>query len=118
MDSGVWPLYRYDPRLIAQGQPPLQIDSPPIHWAVRDYERNETRFAMVEKIDRERFRRLSAAAVRNTAQRLALYKELSRVNLPEGEGGGKLSPVLASAEASESVTKTAHAAPAGAVKEA
>ena len=27
VDSGVWPLYRFDPRRIAAGQPPLQLDS-------------------------------------------------------------------------------------------
>ena len=27
VDSGVWPLYRFDPRRIAKGEPPLQLDS-------------------------------------------------------------------------------------------
>ncbi len=27
VDSGVWPLYRFDPRRIEAGQPPLQLDS-------------------------------------------------------------------------------------------
>ena len=29
VDSGVWPLYRFDPRRIAQGEPPLKLDSGP-----------------------------------------------------------------------------------------
>jgi hypothetical protein len=37
---------------------------------------------MVEKIDPVRFRQLSEASVRNTAQRLALYKELSHIAFP------------------------------------
>jgi pyruvate-ferredoxin/flavodoxin oxidoreductase len=88
VDSGVWPLYRYDPRLVETGKPPLQIDSGAIKANVRDYLRNETRFAMVEKIDPERFRRLSEASVRNTAQRLALYQELAKIGYPVAGGNG------------------------------
>ncbi len=82
VNSGVWPLYRYDPRLVDQGKPPLQIDSHNVRTPVTEYLRNETRFAMVEKINPQRFRELSEASVRNTAQRLALYKELSQIALP------------------------------------
>jgi pyruvate-ferredoxin/flavodoxin oxidoreductase len=82
VESGVWPLYRYDPRLAAQGKPALQIDAVGGKASVRDYLRNETRFAMVEKIDPARFKELSEASVRNTAQRLALYQELAKITLP------------------------------------
>jgi pyruvate-ferredoxin/flavodoxin oxidoreductase len=88
VDSGVWPLYRYDPRLVETGRPPLQIDSGAIKANVRDYLRNETRFAMVEKINPERFRRLSESSVRNTAQRLALYTELAKIAFPTANGNG------------------------------
>ncbi len=83
VDSGVWPLYHYDPRLIAQGKHPLQIDSSIQRADVRDYLRNETRFSMVEKMNPERFRELSEAAVRNTAERLALYTQLAGFAIPE-----------------------------------
>jgi len=86
VESGVWPLYRYDPRLVETGKPPLQIDATNIKANVRDYLRNETRFAMVEKIDPERFARLSEASVRNTAQRLALYQELGKIAFPTANG--------------------------------
>jgi pyruvate-ferredoxin/flavodoxin oxidoreductase len=82
VDSGVWPLYHYDPRLIAQGKPPLQIDAPSQKANVRDYLRNETRFSMIEKINPERFRMLSESSVRNTAERLALYTELAGFAFP------------------------------------
>jgi pyruvate-ferredoxin/flavodoxin oxidoreductase len=86
VDSGVWPLYHYDPRLIAVGKPPLQIDSPGQKANVRDYLRNETRFSMIEKMNPERFRLLSEASVRNTAERLALYSQLAGFAFP-GTGG-------------------------------
>ncbi len=93
VDSGLWPLYRYDPRLIVQGKPPLQIDSPTPRANVRDYLRNETRFSMIEKIDPERFRVLSDAAVRNTTERLALYTELASISFPEVKPPVETGPV-------------------------
>ena len=57
VDSGVWPLYRFDPRRVAAGQPPLQLDASAPKASAQEYMRNETRFRMVEKQDPERFRR-------------------------------------------------------------
>jgi pyruvate-ferredoxin/flavodoxin oxidoreductase len=82
--SGVWPLYRYDPRRVERGEPPLAIDVPPGRAAVAEYMRNETRFRMVEKIDPERFRRLASAARDGAARRVALYEQLSHIVLPQG----------------------------------
>jgi pyruvate-ferredoxin/flavodoxin oxidoreductase len=93
VNSGVWPLYRYDPRRVARGEPPLVIDVPPGRASVGEYMRNETRFRMVEKIDAERFRRLAAEAREHAAQRVALYEQLARITLPRtaeaDEGSGK-----------------------------
>jgi pyruvate-ferredoxin/flavodoxin oxidoreductase len=82
VNSGIWPLYRYDPRRIKLGEPPLTIDVPPGKASVADYMRNETRFRMVEKIDPERFRRLAVAAREQAARRVALYEQLARIVFP------------------------------------
>jgi pyruvate-ferredoxin/flavodoxin oxidoreductase len=82
VQSGIWPLYRFDPRRAAAGQPPLQIDSKPPRISVSDYMRNEARFRMVENIDPERFRRLGKEAAELARQRVAMYEQLSRVTLP------------------------------------
>ena len=37
VDSATWPLYRFDPRRIVAGQPPLVLDSGPGKLPVRDY---------------------------------------------------------------------------------
>jgi pyruvate-ferredoxin/flavodoxin oxidoreductase len=86
VNSGVWPLYRYDPRRVERGEPPLVIDVPPGRASVADYMRNETRFRMVEKIDAERFRRLAVAARDHAARRVALYEQLSHITLPRPAG--------------------------------
>jgi pyruvate-ferredoxin/flavodoxin oxidoreductase len=80
--SGVWPLYRFDPRRIAQGHPPLVIDLAPGRTRAAEYMRNETRFSMVEKIDPLRFRRLATAAQEQALRRIALYEQLSHITFP------------------------------------
>ena len=60
VNSGVWPLYRFDPRRLHRGEAPLVIDAPAGRNTVEEYRRNEARFAMVEKIDPARFRQLAA----------------------------------------------------------
>jgi pyruvate-ferredoxin/flavodoxin oxidoreductase len=79
VDSGVWPLYRFDPRLAVAGQPPLQLDSGPIKAKVRDYHANETRFRMVQKMDPQRYAELEQQAQRESAGRVELYKQLANV---------------------------------------
>ena len=85
VDSGIWPLYRFDPRRALEGKPPLQLDSGAPKMKVQDYMRNETRFRMVEKQDPERFKRLIAAAQRNAGQRFAVYQQLAGITVPQME---------------------------------
>jgi pyruvate-ferredoxin/flavodoxin oxidoreductase len=93
VESGIWPLYRFDPRRVDAGEPPLHLDSSAPKVAVADYMKNETRFRMVEKQDPERFRRLLAAAGNVAAQRFAVYQQLAGIKVPritgEGEPEGK-----------------------------
>jgi pyruvate-ferredoxin/flavodoxin oxidoreductase len=82
VDSGVWPLYRWDPRRVAEGKPPLLLDSGPPKISPRDYMRNETRFRMVERRDPARFRRLMALAEQLATRRIALYEHLAKLTVP------------------------------------
>ncbi len=82
VNSGVWPLYRFDPRRVAEGKPPLQMDSGSPKESVQSFMNNETRFRMVEKMDPARFKRLLAAAQRQASQRFAVYEQLAKVTVP------------------------------------
>lgn len=82
VNSGVWPLYRFDPRRIHRGEPPLIVESPTGKATIDEYMRNEARFRIVERLDPERFRRLAAAAREHSACRVALYEQLARIVLP------------------------------------
>jgi len=83
--SGIWPLYRYDPRKLETGDAPLTLDAKPPSLSVSEYMSNETRFRMVEKMNPERFRVLSHRAQELTSRRVATYKHLAERQLPVSE---------------------------------
>jgi pyruvate-ferredoxin/flavodoxin oxidoreductase len=82
VSSGTWPLYRFDPRRGAAGQPPLQLDAAPAKTDVLEYMRNEGRFRMVEKQNPDRFRHLVEQARRVTREREAVYRYLAGLTVP------------------------------------
>lgn len=69
VNSGSWVLYRYDPRLAAEGKNPLQLDSREPSINVADYAYNETRYRMLLQQDEERAEELMKGAqqTRNAA---------------------------------------------------
>jgi pyruvate-ferredoxin/flavodoxin oxidoreductase len=87
VNSGVWPLYRFDPRRVEHGEPPLVLDAPAGRAGVAEYMRNETRFRMVERVDPQRFRRLARQADEHAQRRIALYEQLSHITLPRPPAG-------------------------------
>lgn len=49
MESGYWPLWRFDPRLKEKGKNPLQLDSRKPKVALKDYIYNEQRYRLLTK---------------------------------------------------------------------
>ena len=88
IDSGAWPLYRFDPARIGRGEAPLVLDSGPPKLDVSKYMENEARFRMVELRSPERYAALVAASRASIRQRRALYEQLSRVHFPSEEPNG------------------------------
>jgi pyruvate-ferredoxin/flavodoxin oxidoreductase len=85
VDSGVWPLYRYDPRRTPKGEPPMRLDYGPPKARVADYMRNESRFRVVERTDPARFKEFLKEAQRAAEQRYAVYSQLAGITVPPGE---------------------------------
>ncbi len=77
VDTGYWPLYRFDPRLLAQGKPAMQLDSPAPKADLAEYMRNETRFRMVERTNKQRFDELTELAREQIKSRIELYQRLA-----------------------------------------
>jgi len=78
VDTGYWPLYRYDPRLRAGGANPLQLDSPAPKTKLAEFVREEARYRMVEQRDPQRFRALMEQAQADIVYRRSLYERMSR----------------------------------------
>ncbi|MHC5109089.1 MAG: pyruvate:ferredoxin (flavodoxin) oxidoreductase [Planctomycetota bacterium] len=92
VQSAIWPLYRFDPRRLDAGEPPLIIDAPGGKIPVAEYMKNETRFRMVEKINPDRFRVFAGRAQLAAERRMAIYQHLAKLSLPAGgkNGNGRL----------------------------
>ncbi len=86
VDSGIWPLYRYDPRRVAAGEPGLIVDAAGDRIPVSEYMQNETRFRMVEKIDPRGFELYGRQAQEGARRRMAVYRYLSGLRLPSDDG--------------------------------
>jgi pyruvate-ferredoxin/flavodoxin oxidoreductase len=77
-ESGYWPLYRFDPRREAAGQPPLVLDSASAKADVGQLMRLESRFQAVAQHDQSHYDELVERARHQITKRLALYRELAR----------------------------------------
>jgi pyruvate-ferredoxin/flavodoxin oxidoreductase len=90
VDSWAWPLYRFDPRRVADAKPPLQLDSAPMKLPLRKYMEEEARFRMIELRDPARYERLLRLAEDAVADRRALYSQLAGISVPaHGDDGSK-----------------------------
>ena len=87
VDSGVWPLYRFDPRRLVKGEPPLNLDYGPPKAKVGDYMRNESRFRVIERSDPVRFKKFIDDSQDAAERRYAVYKQLAGITSPFRENG-------------------------------
>ncbi len=76
--SGHWPLFRFDPRLDADGGFPLVLDSKKPTMAFTDYAYEETRYRSLKTIDPDAAARLAAQAQHDIDSRWKLYETLAR----------------------------------------
>jgi pyruvate-ferredoxin/flavodoxin oxidoreductase len=88
VQSGAWPVYRYDPRLASQGQNPLQIECKEPTVPLSQYAYNETRYKMLTQMDEERAEKLMQEAQRDAKARWQLYEQMAAMHYG-GNGNGK-----------------------------
>lgn len=75
--SGLWPIYRYDPRLKAQGKNPFQFDAKDPTTAVEDFMYKEVRFKALKAADPDRAEALLAKAKAQIERTWKEYKYLA-----------------------------------------
>jgi len=79
VDSGCWPLYRYDPRLATEGKNPFQLDSKEPSIALKDYIYTEGRYRILQQSDPAAARSLLGQAQEDVKERWSYYKQLSEM---------------------------------------
>ncbi|HUF00556.1 MAG TPA: pyruvate:ferredoxin (flavodoxin) oxidoreductase [Anaerolineales bacterium] len=89
VQSGHWPMYRYDPRLAAQGQNPLIIESKEPSIPISQYAYNETRYKMLTQLDEGRAEQLMREAQHDAKSRWTLYQQMAAMHYGNGNGNEK-----------------------------
>ncbi len=89
VESGHWPLFRYNPTKIEQGENPLTIDSKAPSIPLSDYAYSENRYKMLLKSDEARAEMLMKNAEKESGRRWELYKQLAELNYKTGVAGPK-----------------------------
>jgi len=87
--SGAWPLYRYDPRLAAEGKNPLQLDSKEPSISFTDYAYNEVRFKMLTQSKPEVAERLAQLAQSQVTSKWHLLKQMAEMNYEASVGAAQ-----------------------------
>jgi pyruvate-ferredoxin/flavodoxin oxidoreductase len=77
VESGHWPLYRYDPARAERGENPFQLDSGDPKIPLQDYIYTETRYRMLRQSDPEVARFLLGRAQAAVDERWREYKRLA-----------------------------------------
>jgi pyruvate-ferredoxin/flavodoxin oxidoreductase len=86
VQSGYWPLYRYNPDLVKLGKNPLQLDSRAPSLPLDKYIYNETRYTMLAHSDPESAKRLLKLAEEDVQKRWKLYSNMAATPV---NGGAK-----------------------------
>jgi pyruvate-ferredoxin/flavodoxin oxidoreductase len=85
VQTGIWPLFRYNPTLVEEGKNPLTLDSkePSLSW--EKYAYNETRYRMLLQSDEGRANSLMQEAKREARARWKYYQHMVTLLEPEVE---------------------------------
>ncbi len=94
VNSGHWPLFRFDPRKAAAGENPLHIDSKEPSIPYRDFASSETRFNMLLRTHPEEAERYMRQAQEQVRSKFHLYQQLAHLAMggndkPATESGSK-----------------------------
>ena len=86
VQSGYWPLYRYNPDLVKLGKNPFQLDSKPPVLPLEKYVYNETRYTMLKRSDPQAAKLLLQFAEEDVRNRWRVYQNMAAM---PGNGAAK-----------------------------
>ncbi len=80
VQSGHWPLFRYNPGLAKEGKNPFQLDSRAPSIPLEKYIYNETRYTMLVNSDPDEAKKLLHEAQDNVNERWKLYQHMAAMS--------------------------------------
>ena len=83
VQSGYWPLYRYNPALAAESKNPLQLDSKAPTITLEEYAYGENRWKVLQKSNPDAAAKLMKQAGAFTAHRFAYFQKLAALTYDE-----------------------------------
>ncbi|HQJ45634.1 MAG TPA: pyruvate:ferredoxin (flavodoxin) oxidoreductase, partial [Ignavibacteriaceae bacterium] len=87
VDSGYWPLYRYNPELEIEGKNPFKMDSKGLKINLKDYAYMETRYKMLTKSHPQLAEQLIKEAQDDVIRRWKEYERLAAYDPQKAEAG-------------------------------
>ncbi len=89
VETGYWPIFRFDPRLEHEGKNPFRLDSKAPKGSVGEFASLETRFNMLKKTHPDRAKFLMELAQDDVNARWKMYEQLSKeYEPPKADDGG------------------------------
>lgn len=85
VDSGYWPLFRFDPLKADNGENPFQLDSKSPKIPLEEYAYNEMRYLMLSKSKPEVAKQLMKQAQQEVNEQWNVYEHMQNVYAPEKE---------------------------------
>ncbi len=86
VQSGAWPLYRYNPNLPQAGKNPLVMDSKEPTIPISQYAYNETRYRMLLQSNEQRAEELMKQAQQDAKKRWNLYHQMAEMHYDGSNG--------------------------------
>ncbi|MFW6303694.1 MAG: pyruvate:ferredoxin (flavodoxin) oxidoreductase, partial [Candidatus Sumerlaeota bacterium] len=85
--SGHFPLYRYNPAMVAEGKNPLKLDSKTPKMTYSEFAMQENRFRALKQTNPENADALMAEGDKRVAAKFDLYEKLAGLEPCDGKGG-------------------------------
>ena len=77
VDSGHWPLFRYNPDLLKEGKNPFKLESKGLKIPLKDYAYMETRYKMLTKSHPDLAAKLMEEAQHDTESKWKMYEQMA-----------------------------------------
>jgi pyruvate-ferredoxin/flavodoxin oxidoreductase len=79
VDTGYWPLYRYDPQHARAGEHPFHLDSRAPKLPVSEFMAREARFAMLARSQPDTAAELAELAQHDVDERRLVYEQMAEI---------------------------------------